>query len=58
MTILLIAVDLRSTTLRLCINTFSTLGLFSSKKNYVKIVDFGEECAENGTPNQSATIGV
>ena len=32
--------------------------LFSSKKNHVKSVDFGEECAENRTPSQSATIGV
>ena len=45
--------------LRLCGNTFSMLGfIFLVKKNCVKIVDFGQEYAENRIPSRSVTIDV
>ena len=60
MTILLIAFD--STTIHdttfVYQHVFSAGLYFRVRRITLKRVDFGEECAENRTPNRSAAIGV
>ena len=60
MTISLIAFDSTTThDTMFCVSTrFHCWALFSSKKNYVKNADCGEESAENPMPSQSAPTSV
>ena len=60
MTILLIAFDSTTTheTTFVYQHVFNAGLHFRGRRIMLKSVDFGEECAENRTPSQSATIGV